>query len=138
MTPAQFRHRLAAHGPALEQWPDADRDAARLLLVRSARARRRLLAALAHDQSLDAPVDPAILARLAAGTRIRVARAPRTTRPRPPAIIVPLQCSALAACALLGIWLGRPDRQAAYPPGPAMLASMQITALDPPWPDAGR
>jgi hypothetical protein len=133
MTPTQFRHRLRAYGPDLERWPDAEQ--ARDLLATSAPTRRRFLAALAHDPSLDAPVDPAVLARLAARTSLDVAQAPRTARTGR-SIILSLQWSALAACALLGIWAGMPDTDGAQP-GTTVLASLQITALDPPWPDSG-
>ncbi len=135
MTPARFRQRLRTHGPALERWPDAEE--ARQLLAASALSRRRFLAALADDPTLDAPVDPDILARLAEATRTGVTLAPRAVEPSWPGI-VPLQWSALAACALLGVWLGTPGRELAAPPAPTVLASLQITALDPPWPDNGR
>ncbi len=134
MTPAQFRDRLRADGPALERWPDAEQ--ARQLLATSARARRRFLAALSEDASLDAPLDPALLARLAARTRADIARTPRAARPRSP-LVVSLQWGALAACAALGLWAGTPGPRRASPTVPTVLASMQITAFDPPW-DAGR
>ncbi len=84
--------------------------------------RERLLRALEADPTIEAEtraVDPALVARLTAG-------AARRTRPRPG-----LGWSALAACALLGLWVGWTAADAA--PAPTLLAAVQITPLaDPP------
>jgi len=85
-------------------------------------ARERLVRALEGDPTIGAEVravDPALVVRLTVG-------AGRRTRPRPA-----LGWSALAACALLGVWVGWTAADAA--PAPTLLAAVQITPLaDPP------
>jgi hypothetical protein len=129
MRPAQFLHLLHARGPALDSWPKPERRAGRQLLASSQRCRDAYLAALATDETLEAPVDPALLSRLTAGLRTRMApdrRPPRSTHSR--TVRVPVGWAALAACGLLGAWVG----WLAAPPSPQpyLLASVQIPALD--------
>lgn len=74
-------------------------------------------------------MEPALLSRLTAGLRTRMApdrRPPRKTHSR--TVRVPVGWAALTACGLLGAWVG----WFAAPPPPRhyLLASAQITALD--------
>jgi len=127
-----FSRRLARHGSDLARWPESERQAALRLLRRSAAARRRFLAALDDDGGLDAEaasLDPALTARLLAGARRGIAdqvHRPRdTARARLP--LPAMRWGALAACAVLGVWVGW-TASAGVPP-PTLLASVQITPM---------
>ena len=127
-----FSRRLALRGSDLARWPDSEGQAALRLLRRSAAARRRYLAALDDDGGLDAEaasLDPALMARLLAGARRGIAKeAPRsrdTARARLP--LPAMRWGALAACALLGVWVGWTASVGAPPP--TLLASVQITPM---------
>lgn len=133
MNARRFRQLLGRRSPGIELWPRDDREAARALLAKSSRARRLYRAALDTDETLDSPIDSALLDRLVAGARARIVAEPRRVRPWPGRIIAPLQWGALAACALLGIWAGTPGKGLSAAPPSAVLASFQMTALDPPW-----
>ena len=93
MTRWHFSRRLARRGADLARWPDSERGAALRLLHRSAAARRRYLAALDDDAGIGAEaadLDPAVTARLMAGTRRGVAAAAhRSRRARPVPLAVP-------------------------------------------------
>ena len=130
MSPARFIELLRSRGPALQNWPEADRRAARRLLATSRRCRRAYLAALATDSSLEARVDPAVLSRLAAGVRNRMPAGPSAAAPKPFGRLwrSPAGWAALAACGLLGAWVGW--HEPPLPQTPFLLAAAQITPLD--------
>jgi hypothetical protein len=151
MTPARFVTLLRVRGPALELWPEHDRVAARHLIAVSRRCRSGYLAALEGDQTLDDSIDPATFARLQDGTRRRLAqdgRHPQGARPRLARdagkrlaglpLTASLRFGTLAACGLLGVWLGWRDMAQPSPdlPAPFLLAAVQATALDPGTPDS--
>jgi hypothetical protein len=135
MTWWRFSRRLALRGPDLARWPESERSAALRLLRRSPVARRRYLAALDDDDAIDAEaaaVDPALTARLMAGARRGIAgQAHRSRRARRVPLPVPaMRWGALAACAVLGVWVGW--TASATAPPPTLLASVQLTPMDPP------
>jgi hypothetical protein len=135
MTPARFRALLRVRGPALELWPEDDRAAARLLMAVSRRCRSGYLEALEGDQTLDDSIDPALLARLRGGARQRIARnATPPERRVASSLAVSFRFGTLAACGLLGAWLGWrgiPPQPAPHMLAPYLLAELQVTALDP-------
>jgi len=127
-----FSRRLALRGPDLARWPESERQGALRRLGRSAAARRRYLAALDDDADLDAEaaaVDPAVTERLIAGARRGIAaeahRPMHVWRVRLP--VPAMRWSALAACAVLGVWVGW--TASATAPPPTLLASVQITPM---------
>lgn len=127
-----FSRRLALHGPDLAHWPESERNAALRLLRRSAAARRRYLAALDDDAGMGAEaaaVDPAVMARMMAGARRGVSIEAHRSEPiRHVRLPLPaMRWGALAACAVLGVWVGW-TATAASPP-PTLLASVQITPM---------
>ena len=95
-------------------------------------ARARYLAALVADPGLGETahtLDPALLARLHANVREQLAAdfvTPARAWPSPA-----LRWSALAACALLGIWIGWAE---APRPAPTLLAAVQLTPFSDPAP----
>ena len=114
MTPRRLEWLIRVHGPAVASWPEGERLAALALLRRSAHLREMLTEALAREDALveDEAArlrDEAALARMRGGldasvtarmaqTRIaaQIASRARTT----------VRLSALAACAVLGVWVG--------------------------------
>jgi len=128
MTRAAFRARLGQRGPALEYWPEAEREAALTLLARSWLARRLYAAAL--DADLPPAPDPAALARMQAGLRRRLAALPEAAAR--PAFLIPAGCGAVAACFAAGLWLGLTV------PGPAADQGDLLSPLhvQPIWADA--
>ena len=110
MTPRRLEWLIRTYGPAIASWPEEERLAAFALLRRSARLRETLTEALAREDALvDDEDDGAALARMRSGldaaiaarmvqTRIaaQIASGARTTA----------RLSALAACAVLGVWVG--------------------------------
>jgi hypothetical protein len=135
MTRWRFSRWLALRGPDLARWPASERGAALRLLRRSAAARRRYLAALDDDAGIDAEaavLDPALTARLMAGARRGIAdEAHRSRRARRVPLPVPaMRWGALAACAVLGVWVGW--TASVTSPPPTLLASVQLTPMDPP------
>jgi hypothetical protein len=132
MIGSRFSRRLAQRGPDLAGWPESERKAALRLLRRSAAARRRYVAALDDDAGLGieaATVDPAVTARLMAGAwRGIAAEAHRSAPVRRIRLPVPaMRWSGLAACAVLGVWVGW--TASAISPPPTLLASVQITPM---------
>jgi hypothetical protein len=115
MTPRRIEWLIRIYGPAVASWPEEERLAALALLRRSVRLRETLAEALAREDALaacegDGDADEgAALARMRGGldaaiaarmvqTRItaQVASGARTT----------VRLGALAACAVLGVWVG--------------------------------
>ena len=110
MTPRRLEWLIRVYGPAVASWPEEERLAALSLLRRSARLRETLAEALAReDAPKDVPVDDedggAALARMRGGLdaaiaaralQARAAAGARTTA----------RLGALAACAVLGVWVG--------------------------------
>jgi hypothetical protein len=137
MIARRFSRGLALRGPDLARWPESERNAALRLLGRSAAARRRYLAALDADTALDADaaaVDPAVTARLMAGAWRGIAteahRSPHEHSAHVTHVRLPvpaMRWGALAACAVLGVWVGW-TASATAPPS-ALLASLQITPM---------
>ena len=137
MTRWHFSRRLALRGADLARWPESERGAALRLLHRSAAARRCYLAALDDDSGIDAEaaaLDPAVRARLMAGTRRGIAGAAHRSRhARPVRLAIPaMRWGALAACAVLGVWIGWTANAVAPPP--TLLASVQLTPMMDPAP----
>ncbi len=100
MTPRTLDWLIRLHGPALAAWPDRERLEALRLLRHSAQARSMLAAALANDDAVD-DEDAAALARMREGLDQAIA-----ARMMPARLASGARWSALAACAVLGIWLG--------------------------------
>lgn len=100
MTLRSLEWRLRLRGPVVAAWPEAERLAALALLRQSALAREQLAAALAGADRDDPPC-AAILHRMQARLRHEVA-----TRTRPARLGLGARWGALAACAMLGAWLG--------------------------------
>ena len=101
--PMTLRHlewRLRVHGPALAAWPEEERVAALALLRRSAAARAHLAEVLARDEDGDQSCMPA-LHRMQARLCHAIA-----AREAPARLAIGARWGALAACALLGAWLG--------------------------------
>ncbi|MBN9562840.1 MAG: hypothetical protein J0H14_19260 [Alphaproteobacteria bacterium] len=124
--------RLARHGSDMAHWPESERKAALRLLRRSAAARRRYLAALDDDPGMGAEaaqVDPAVIARMVAGARratsVEVRRSASIRHIQLP--LPAMRWGALAACAVLGVWVGWTATATAPPP--TLLASVQITPM---------
>lgn len=99
MTPRGFEWLLRLHGPALAVWPERERCAALAFLRRSAEARLALAEALERETAPyeDAPA----LARMQYGLDGAIA-----ARQAPARLASGARWGALAACALLGAWLG--------------------------------
>lgn len=113
---------LGQRGADLSRWPERERARARRLLRCSPRARARYLAALAADTALvDAArlVDPGRCARMRAEVMRRLTADAETAWPAPA-----FGWGALAAAALLGLWIGWTDRPE---PAPTLLAALQLT-----------
>jgi len=132
MIGSRFSRHLALRGADFARWPESERQAALRLLRRSAAARRRYLAALDDDATLGADaaaVDPALTARLMAGARRGIADgiAPPRRAWRSPLPVPAMRWGALAACAMLGVWVGWTASTTAPPP--TLLASVQITPM---------
>jgi hypothetical protein len=106
MTPRRIEWLIRIYGPAIASWPEEERRAALALLRRSTRLREALADALAcEDTPADDEGDGAALARMRGGldaaiaartSQARVAAGARTT----------MRLGALAACAVLGVWIG--------------------------------
>lgn len=137
MTRLGFSRRLALRGADLARWPENERAAALRLLRRSKAARRRYIAALDDDTGIgvqSASLDPALTARLIAGSRRGIADAAHRSR-RAPWVRLPvpaMQWGALAACAVFGVWVGWTASVAAPPV--TLLASVQLTPMSDPSP----
>ncbi len=101
MTPRTLDWLIRLHGPALAVWPERERRDALALLRRSAQARSTLAAALAGDDLAAEEDDAAALARMQKGLDEAIA-----ARMMPARLASGARWSALAACAVLGIWLG--------------------------------
>ncbi len=101
MTPRNLDWLIRLHGPALAAWPERERLAALALLRGSAQARSVLAEALAHDESAIEDEDAAALARMRGGLDDAIA-----ARMVPGRLASGARLGALAACAVLGIWLG--------------------------------
>jgi hypothetical protein len=96
MTPRRFAWALRSRGPALADWPLAERAAAVCLLRRNPAAREMLAEALADE---DAPAsDAAALSRITCP--VQRALAPLTPLMRG------LRWGAIAACLAAGLYLG--------------------------------
>lgn len=106
MTPRRFEWLLRVRGPALAVWPDGDRCAAFSLLRRSAQARAALADALAASDDPPAE-DLATLSRMQRGLGAAIA-----ARQAPARLAASARWAALAACALLGAWLGTAEAAA--------------------------
>jgi len=111
MTPDRFRTLIDAYGASPDRWPEAERDAARLFMIREPRARLWLNEAAALDDLLDLAKTPlsdegtqrAVQRAMAqAPTGSSVVPFPRRVRRIPVAMAAGL---GLAAC-LAGAWLG--------------------------------
>jgi len=100
MTPRNFEWLLRLRGAALTEWPERERRAAITLLRGSAQARDALADALAREDDQDVEDEPA-LARLQLGLAAAIAAQQAPTR-----LAAGARWGALAACALLGAWLG--------------------------------
>ncbi len=137
MTRFGFSRRLALRGPDLSRWPENERDAALNLLRRSGAARRHYLVALDDDPEIDVQagsLDRALTARLIAGTRRGITDGAYRSR-RTPSVRLPLPAmrwGALAACAVLGVWVGWTASTTAPPV--TLLASVQLTPMSDPSP----
>ncbi|MBV9750249.1 MAG: hypothetical protein JO157_15695 [Acetobacteraceae bacterium] len=101
MTPRTLDWLIRLHGPALAAWPERERRDALALLRRSAQARSTLAAALADDAVTVEDDDAAALARMREGLDEAIA-----ARMMPARFASGARWGALAACAMLGIWLG--------------------------------
>ena len=101
MTPRTLDWLIRLHGPALAAWPERERRDALALLRCSAQARSTLAAALADEDSAVEDEDTAALARMREGLDDAIA-----ARMVPARLASGARWSALAACAVLGIWLG--------------------------------
>lgn len=114
MSPRRFRRLVAAYGANPARWPEPERAAAEELIAASAEAQMALAEAKALDGELTrapVPVGPATLDRLRDGIRHRVARLPAASQVAPEpwlagVFAMPLRLGALAAAALVGVWLG--------------------------------
>lgn len=107
MTPRRLTALLRAHGPSLDHWPAAEREAARRLLVASAAARRTYIDALEADAALaGATLDDEVAGPLCAQLAWQVGRTPQAAPPPPHPAATPLGLPALAACALIGLAAG--------------------------------
>ena len=96
MTPRSLDWALRVHGPDLDTWPAAEREAALALLRNDPAARRTLADAWANE---DAPAsDLCALRRMQ--TVVRRALTP------PPPVLRSMRWGALAACAAAGLYLG--------------------------------
>lgn len=107
MTPRNLEWLVRLHGPALATWPEPERHAALALLRRSAAARALLADALAREEIAEEE-DAATLGRMQRGLDQAIA-----ARAAPARLAVGVRWGALAASALLGVWLGA--AQAAAP-----------------------
>ena len=111
MTPRRIEWLIRIYGPAVASWPEEERLAALALLRRSVRLRETLAEALAREHALadresDGDADEgAALARMRGGldaaiaarmVQTQIASGARTT----------VRLGALAACAVLGVWVG--------------------------------
>lgn len=137
MTRFRFARLLALRGPHIALWPEAERVPALRLLRRSGAMRRRLLIAIENDPVVaaeTAAVDPVIASRLLAAIRRAIpGTAPRAVRIRPGGAPLPaIRWGALAACALLGVWVGW-TADVSGPPA-TVLASLQLTPMMDPAP----
>ena len=101
MTPRNLDWLIRLHGPALAAWPERERLDALALLRRSAQARSVLADALAQDEIAVEGEDAAALARMRGGLDDAIA-----ARMVPARLASGARWGALAACAMLGIWLG--------------------------------
>ncbi len=94
-------------------------------------ARERVVRALETDPTLEAEVRslrPALTFRLTAGVQARIGPVACPVRARRAFPL--LGASALAACALMGVWVGWSADRAA--PAPTLLAAVQITPFTDP------
>lgn len=136
MTRIGFARLLALRGPDISSWPKGERGPALRLLRRSATARAHLLAAIEADPGIVAQspaADTALVERLLAGTMRSIDAGPVSRRPRRESVTQPaIRWGALAACALLGIWVGWTAQSAAPPT--TLLASVQLTPITDPGP----
>ncbi len=129
MTLRRLEWALRSRGPALDAWPEGEREAALALLRDDAAARRVLADALAGDE--DAPeteADRVVLFRMQ-----RVVR--RALAPSPP-VVRGIGYGAMAACLAAGLYLGAGvvESDAAGALGPATASNLPATvfaALDP-------
>ncbi len=121
MTPRRLDWALRSHGSDLASWPAAERGAALSLMRRCGRARQVMADALAQEGGPEQqPLhDCAVLARMQVRLRRRMAV---------PCQAVPaMRWGALAACALVGLYLGAGDTGADQPD---MFAAVQAIAID--------
>lgn len=106
MTPTRFRALAEAYGGAIDRWPEAERRAARELLLRDPGLRAVLDAEseldtlFAESEGEGEPLDPALASRLAALPE----RSPQPFPFRPRTLVLP--ALGWAAAAGLGLWLG--------------------------------
>ncbi len=110
MTPRTLDWLIRLHGPALAAWPERERLAALALLRRSAQARSVLAEALADDDASVEGEDAAALARMREGLDDAIA-----AHMMPARLALGARWGALAACAVLGIWLGAGQASAGQP-----------------------
>lgn len=133
LTPRRFARLLRQHGTDLAAWPPAEREGARRLMRWWPSARAGYLSALAADPELGRTaraLDPARLAHMHAAVRGKLA-AESAAAPLPTWFSPGLRWGALAACALLGMWIGWAEAQQ---PVPTLLAAVQLTPLSDPAP----
>lgn len=116
MTLRRLDWALRARGTDIAAWPPAEQAAALSLMRRCGRARQLLADALAQE---DAPQDRVLLACMQG--RLRRCMASRS--PASPA----MRWGALAACALVGLYLGMGGIDTDQPD---LFAAVQVIAID--------
>lgn len=97
MTPERFEALIAAYGAEPRRWPEAERAAASALLDADARMRE----ALARERRLDVLLDGAATPRATPALIAHLSSVPRRHR-----IGFVAQAAALAAAAVLGLYVG--------------------------------
>lgn len=134
LTRRRFAALLQRHGPGLDAWPKADREAALALLARSAVSRRLLADRLADLPAIGMqPDEDAHLAmRLRAGLWQRMPE-PRPFKPRRTSMFSrAVGAGALAASFALGAWLGLASvPMASSHSAPELFASVQTSLIAP-------
>jgi hypothetical protein len=126
MTPRTLDWLIRLHGPAPAAWPERERLAALALLRRSAQARSTLAEALARDEPTDEDGDAAALGRMQGSLDTAIA-----ARMVPARLASGARWSALAGCAVLGVWLGAGQASAGQPVGGERDLLQAIASLSP-------